>query len=283
MDSKTQELDIAYRTRRNEILKLDDEIRNKEKLRSNLAGTIDEMRKTISGIMDETKTCQKGLEHVRLEAKKILDEARNVNSMAVAKENKADFLLKQRQSELDSLNKDRELIRVAREQKLKNDNREFELNKVDEDYQRRERELIVRSVTQKEMAALKESLEKEKESLNNIVDENKKIFKDIQSKSLLLDEDRKKLKEDLDGVLARVRKVEEKERIAKDKAVDLDASEKTLENKKIQFEKDTQEMLETIEVRKRLVRANENKISVVIDKIKKSKEFDDELKALGLI
>ena len=282
ISSKEQELDILFRSRRNEIVELEGLIKSATNRKYKVDEDIRDSQKELDGLRDKTKAAQSELQKVKVEAKNLKSEASGILADAKRKNADAAQLVSEKAQDLASLDRGRNILIQAKKQVIRNTEKEKELSRELDNAEDKNKELDGLIKKQKEVNSLKESLEEKEKELDKKIEENEiatKLLsdsvKDIETERGTLKSEIKRYSVLTDETLAATELLEAKTEI-KNKEVEEAVSGK-LENS----EKYSQTVAK-LEAKNRIVDAKEKKLDFILDKLKKNKKLTDDLKDIGL-
>lgn len=282
ISSKEQELDILFRSRRNEIVELEGLIKNATRRKYELDEKIRDSQEEFSGLKDKTKKAQGDLQEVKGEAKMIHSEAAGVLTNAKCHERNAESLVEEKEKDLAFLDREKNILIQAKKQIVRNTEKEKELSKELGNVENKKAELDKLINKQKEVNSLKESLEEKEKELVLDSQANKDREKVLEESIAETSRERVTLKSEIKRY-----SVVTAETLA---ATDLLTAKTVVKEKQIEEVEETKignsekyaQTVSKLEAKNRIVDAKEKKLDFILDKLKKDKKLTDDLKDVGL-
>ena len=280
--SHKENLDVIFKTKSKEIALLDDKVNKANNRFIDIEKEILSSKMKLGEVQDKMKEAQKELHALELKKRGLKSEIDNAFLPAMEKEKRLDNLIKHNEEEAADIQKEKYSVDQAKIQLHKNLEHEKELVKMRGELS----DLIVENEAKEEYLKKEQCkvkfVEEDLKRQANVLDVVKKDFtcdqdiiqkkiKDLENKDKTLDEliraHNKKIK-DLDD-----KNIELQAKINQ-KNADIAA----LEERKIGHKR----TVDAFELQRSILNSKEARIHAILDKLKKQKDLENDLKSVGL-
>ena len=280
--SQKQELESFLRVKRVELADIKKEIGNLFVKKTGLERKNVEAAQNVKALNEKIDAANKQMHSAKIEARNIILEANSKRAEADAEKDRARLILGQRTKELAALDADRGVIEDARNQRRENIATEKILRDKISEYEESKKILVVEIKAAEEINATKKEFDEKILSLDESINIYKTKREALDENYNKLAADQLSLADDIGRESVKLENIADMENDLKVRHIEYDKKFRLLEEDR-QFDKEKMATtIENINIKSRAVEQKEKKLQIVVDRIKKSKKFEDDLKAIGL-
>ena len=280
--SQKQELESFLRVKRVELADIKKEIGNLFVKKTGLERKNVEAAQNVKALNEKIDAANKEMHSAKIEARNIILEANSKRAEADAEKDRARLILGQRTKELAALDAERGVIEDARNQRRENIATEKILRDKISEYEESKKILVVEIKAAEEINATKKEFDEKILSLDESINIYKTKREALDENYNKLAADQLSLADDMGRESVKLESIADMENDLKVRHIEYDKKFRLLEEDR-QFDKEKMATtIENINIKSRAVEQKEKKLQIVVDRIKKSKKFEDDLKAIGL-
>ena len=280
--SQKQELESFLRVKRVELADIKKEIGNLFVKKTGLERKNVEAAQNVKALNEKIDAANKEMHSAKIEARNIILEANSKRAEADAEKDRARLILGQRTKELAALDADRGVIEDARNQRRENIATEKILRDKISEYEESKKILVVEIKAAEEINATKKEFDEKILSLDESINIYKAKREAVDENYKKLAADQLSLADDIGRESVKLENIADMENDLKVRHIEYDKKFRLLEEDR-QFDKEKMATtIENINIKSRAVEQKEKKLQIVVDRIKKNKKFEDDLKAIGL-
>ncbi len=282
ISSREQELDILFRSRKNEITELERVIKSATSRKYKIDEDIRDSQEEFEDLRDKTKMAQATLHRVNVEAKNLKSEAVGILSDAKSKNEDAAQLVSEKAKDLASLDRGKSIVVQAKKQIIENTKIKEELNRKCQETLEKREELEKLIIKQGDVDSVKEEVKKSQEELKEIIEENKSATKILSESVADKERERDSLKIEIRRYSNLTKETEEATELLDVKTKIKEKEIEEVETIKIGNSEKYAQTVAKLEAKNRIVDAKEKKLDFILAKLKKNKKLTDDLKDIGL-
>ena len=277
-----EEVNLEIRKRKAELLEINESIRKSKITKSHLEHDTAESQEEYNAIREGNKAWDLKLKEVQKECKDIRSKAAGMFADAEFRANEVTRLIKQKEKDLATLDRDKDIASRVKKQFRDNVEKNKELDKELQAVVDKGKELDKLIAKQKDNDSLKIVLEASKKELQETIDSNVKSRMKIEEAMGEAMNDRATLKSEIQRYSISIKENEAATQLLKTKINHKDYEIEELENnKKLDTEKQSQATT-NLEEKTRLVNNKEKRLDIILEKLKKNKKLKDDLEELGV-